>query len=453
MGVHGMTERAGFTTPNLLEADTNRAFVEASQRLIVVADHSKWNTVGLASIAPLAAADTVVTDDALDRRAIETLRAHVDDVIVCSAVTACPDWPHRRRPGGDRSRAPADGARARPYDDVDAAIAGSPSPWVRSLDGTVAVPPPSLAGRRRRPADVGADSRRPAGTRSPFPAAGCCRRTAATTAARRSTSTCGCPSPARRRTFRPTTRPASTGASSRSRAPWRRRRTLLRVGSANSMGFVWVNGCVRRVRHRQPPAVDVRHHRRTSAAARTRCASSCRGGARRRGSRTRTSGGCPACTAASSWCRCRRIALGDTATFPAWKPTARPARSTSTSVSTSAPVGARTADRRGRRHRSARPAPRARSPRRGASTCPAGRLAMKATSTPSPTPGPGHRVIDRLRVPGIEAWNHEQPAALPRRHHPARRRRRRCSMCGLAGSGSGASSSPTAPCSSTACRW
>ena len=85
LGVHGMTERTGYTTPNLLEADTNRAFVEASQRLIVVADHSKWNTVGLASIAPLDAADTLVTDDALDQRAIETLRAHVDEVVVCSA--------------------------------------------------------------------------------------------------------------------------------------------------------------------------------------------------------------------------------------------------------------------------------------------------------------------------------------------------------------------------------
>ena len=60
---------------------------------------------------------------------------------------------------------------------------------------------------------------------------------------------------------------------------------------------------------------------------------------------------------------------------------------------------------------------------------------------------PGHRVLDRLRVPGIEAWNHETPAALPGRHRPARRRRRRCSTCGLAGSGSGASSWPTAPCS------
>jgi DeoR/GlpR family transcriptional regulator of sugar metabolism len=85
LGVHGMSERAGYTTPNLLEADTNRAFVEASQRLIVVADHSKWNTVGLASIAPLGAADTVITDDGLDARGVEALRAHVDDVVVCSS--------------------------------------------------------------------------------------------------------------------------------------------------------------------------------------------------------------------------------------------------------------------------------------------------------------------------------------------------------------------------------
>ena len=27
MGVHGISERAGFSTPNLMEAETNRAFV------------------------------------------------------------------------------------------------------------------------------------------------------------------------------------------------------------------------------------------------------------------------------------------------------------------------------------------------------------------------------------------------------------------------------------------
>lgn len=81
MGVHGMNERAGFTTPNLLEAETNRSFIAAAQRLVVVADHAKWDTVGLASIAPLAAADTVITDAALRPDAREILRNHVPNIV------------------------------------------------------------------------------------------------------------------------------------------------------------------------------------------------------------------------------------------------------------------------------------------------------------------------------------------------------------------------------------
>jgi DeoR/GlpR family transcriptional regulator of sugar metabolism len=53
MGVHGMSERAGFTTPNLMEAETNRAFVEATEHLVVLADHTKWGVTGLSSMAPL----------------------------------------------------------------------------------------------------------------------------------------------------------------------------------------------------------------------------------------------------------------------------------------------------------------------------------------------------------------------------------------------------------------
>ncbi len=82
MGVHGMTERAGFTTPNLLEAETNKAFVAAAERLIVLADHTKWNTVGLASIAPLDAADVVVTDHRLAPGVLQVLRNHVPDIVL-----------------------------------------------------------------------------------------------------------------------------------------------------------------------------------------------------------------------------------------------------------------------------------------------------------------------------------------------------------------------------------
>ena len=33
LGVHGMEERAGFSTPNLLEAETNRAMIRAGAAL------------------------------------------------------------------------------------------------------------------------------------------------------------------------------------------------------------------------------------------------------------------------------------------------------------------------------------------------------------------------------------------------------------------------------------
>lgn len=82
MGVHGMSERAGFTTPNLLEAETNSAFVACAGQLVVVADHTKWNTVGLAGIAPLGAAAAVVTDRGIPPEAREALRAHVPNVVV-----------------------------------------------------------------------------------------------------------------------------------------------------------------------------------------------------------------------------------------------------------------------------------------------------------------------------------------------------------------------------------
>lgn len=81
MGVHGMTERAGFTTPNLMEAETNRTFVAAAEQLVVVADHTKWGTLGLATIAALDAADVVVTDSALPSGAADTLVAAGVDLV------------------------------------------------------------------------------------------------------------------------------------------------------------------------------------------------------------------------------------------------------------------------------------------------------------------------------------------------------------------------------------
>jgi DeoR/GlpR family transcriptional regulator of sugar metabolism len=77
LGVHGMDPVAGLTTPNLAEAETNRAFLAHAQKVIVVADHTKWRTVGLCTFGPLSAVDVLVTDDGLDQEA----RAVVGDTV------------------------------------------------------------------------------------------------------------------------------------------------------------------------------------------------------------------------------------------------------------------------------------------------------------------------------------------------------------------------------------
>lgn len=82
LGVHGMDERAGFSTPNLLEAETNRAMVSSARQLMVLADSSKWGVVGLSTMAQLSEADVVITDNALPETGLQALTEAVEDVVV-----------------------------------------------------------------------------------------------------------------------------------------------------------------------------------------------------------------------------------------------------------------------------------------------------------------------------------------------------------------------------------
>jgi DeoR/GlpR family transcriptional regulator of sugar metabolism len=86
MGVHGMDPHSGFTCPNLLEADTNRALIESGRRLIVVADHTKWGVIGISSMARLDQTDVLVTDAGLAPEARELLGRVVPELIVAEPV-------------------------------------------------------------------------------------------------------------------------------------------------------------------------------------------------------------------------------------------------------------------------------------------------------------------------------------------------------------------------------
>jgi DeoR/GlpR family transcriptional regulator of sugar metabolism len=82
LGVHGMSPRTGFTTPNLMEAGTNRLMVSAARRLVVLADHTKWEMVGIATITPLDEADILITDVGLPAEARVQLAERVGELIV-----------------------------------------------------------------------------------------------------------------------------------------------------------------------------------------------------------------------------------------------------------------------------------------------------------------------------------------------------------------------------------
>ncbi len=85
LGVHGINERSGFTTPNLMEAETDRALVAAARRLVVLADHTKWEIVGISTIARLTDADILVSDDGLPGTARDILADAVGELLLAPA--------------------------------------------------------------------------------------------------------------------------------------------------------------------------------------------------------------------------------------------------------------------------------------------------------------------------------------------------------------------------------
>lgn len=90
LDVHGLDVQAGITTMNLLEAETNRAFMATAREVVVLADHTRWGVVGLTTIADLTDIDRLISDDGLDADAREQLAAHVGRLQLAAPGTALP---------------------------------------------------------------------------------------------------------------------------------------------------------------------------------------------------------------------------------------------------------------------------------------------------------------------------------------------------------------------------
>ena len=93
LGCHGIDLEAGLTTPNLAEAETNRAFVHAARRVTVVADHTKWAIVGLSSFAGLDEVDTLITDSELHPEARALLAEKIGQLIIADGPTSLSESP------------------------------------------------------------------------------------------------------------------------------------------------------------------------------------------------------------------------------------------------------------------------------------------------------------------------------------------------------------------------
>jgi DeoR/GlpR family transcriptional regulator of sugar metabolism len=88
LGVHGMDEGLGYSTPNLAEAEVNAAFIAAARRVVVLADHTKWGIRGLAQIAPLERAETVISDDRLPAAARAAFESAGTELMMATPLRA-----------------------------------------------------------------------------------------------------------------------------------------------------------------------------------------------------------------------------------------------------------------------------------------------------------------------------------------------------------------------------
>jgi DeoR/GlpR family transcriptional regulator of sugar metabolism len=85
IGCHGVTLTHGLTTPNLAEAETNRAFVESARQILLAADHTKWGIVGLSTFARLDQIGVLVTDAGMPAAERHLISDHVGQLLIAQA--------------------------------------------------------------------------------------------------------------------------------------------------------------------------------------------------------------------------------------------------------------------------------------------------------------------------------------------------------------------------------
>ena len=82
IGVDGIDPDFGLTTTNMLEASLSRAMIDAAQKVVVLADSSKFGRRGFSKICDLESVDRIITDNRVQPLYLDRLRERGIEVTV-----------------------------------------------------------------------------------------------------------------------------------------------------------------------------------------------------------------------------------------------------------------------------------------------------------------------------------------------------------------------------------
>jgi DeoR/GlpR family transcriptional regulator of sugar metabolism len=104
IGAAGLSAKRGVTELDDRDADVIRGGLERTERIIVIADGSKFGNVAMSTVAPLEQVSVIVTDVSADAEELERIERAGCELVVCAAETATS---RASRNGGAEVRGPA----------------------------------------------------------------------------------------------------------------------------------------------------------------------------------------------------------------------------------------------------------------------------------------------------------------------------------------------------------
>jgi DeoR/GlpR family transcriptional regulator of sugar metabolism len=82
IGIGGLSLQDGLTEYNLEDSLVKRSLIRTARQIIVVADASKFGRTTFASVCPLSAVDTIVTDSSVSKGVVQALRQEGIQVLI-----------------------------------------------------------------------------------------------------------------------------------------------------------------------------------------------------------------------------------------------------------------------------------------------------------------------------------------------------------------------------------